>query len=330
MSRESDVRFLRRAFALAARVEPRATSPNPRVACVLVKSGRVVGESVHARFGGAHAEAAALKKAGSRAKGATAYVTLEPCAPFAGKKTPPCSAALVAAGVRRVVFPGLDPNRKVAGRGAAFLRRARVRVEQLRMFMGEAQALNRGFYSRMRRGRPWVVLKTALSLDGKAAAASGRSRWITGTQSRAAVHRLRARLDAIAVGTGTVLADDPALTAHGAGANPVRVVFAGRRPLPARARIFDAAAPTIVYRIKKPADLRGALKDLAAQGVGTLLLEGGPTLHAAFLRAGLVDEACVFLSPKLLSGADDPNRAPRLTSPKLTRVGEDWRIEGVL
>jgi diaminohydroxyphosphoribosylaminopyrimidine deaminase/5-amino-6-(5-phosphoribosylamino)uracil reductase len=271
-----------------------------------------------------------LKKAGARAQGATAYVTLEPCADFPGKKTPSCAAALAAAGVRRVVFPARDPNPKVAGRGAALLRRSGARVERVPELAAEAEALNRGFFSRLRRGRPWVVLKAALSLDGKAAAASGRSRWVSGPQARAAGHRLRARLDAIAVGAGTVLADDPRLTAHGAGRDPLRVVFAGRRALPPRARVFDDSAPTVVYRIRKPGDLRGALKDLAAEGVGTLLLEGGPTLHAAFLRAGLVDEACVFLAPKLLSGADDPNKAPRLRSPRLTRVGADWRVEGVL
>lgn len=330
MSRAADRDYLTRALALAARARPRATSPNPRVGCVLVKSGRVVGKGLHARFGGPHAEASALRKAGARAKGATAYVTLEPCWPFPGKKTPSCAAALAAAGVRRVVFPGLDPNPEVSGRGAALLRRSGVRVQRVAELAPAAEALNRGFFSRMRRGRPWVVLKTALSLDGKAAAASGRSRWVTGPLARAAVHRLRAELDAIAVGAGTVLADDPALTAHGAGPDPVRVVFAGRRALPPNSRVFDGGAPTIVYRIKKPADLRGALKDLAAQGVGTLLLEGGPTLHAAFLRAGLVDEARVFLSPKLLSGADDPNRAPRVRAPRLTRLGDDWRVEGVL
>ncbi len=330
MSREEDARFLRRALALAARVAPRATSPNPRVGCVLVKSGRVIGQGAHARFGGPHAEALALKRAGKRARGATAYTTLEPCAPYPDKKTPSCASSLAAAGVRRAVFPALDPNPKVAGRGASSLRRAGVRVERVAALAAEAEALNRGFFSRMRRGRPWVVLKTALSLDGKAAASSGRSRWVTGTAARADGHHMRARLDAIAVGAGTVLVDDPALTSHGAGPNPLRVVFAGRRALPPGARVFDGAAPTIVYRIRRPGDLRGALKDLASQGVGTLLLEGGPTLHAAFLRAGLVDEACVFLAPKLLSGADDPNRAPRLKSPKLTRVGEDWRVEGVL
>ncbi|MFI5346755.1 MAG: bifunctional diaminohydroxyphosphoribosylaminopyrimidine deaminase/5-amino-6-(5-phosphoribosylamino)uracil reductase RibD [Elusimicrobiota bacterium] len=326
----SGVDFLRHALALAGRVPPRDTAPNPRVGCVIVKDGRIVGEGAHARFGGPHAEAIALKKAGARAKGATAYVTLEPCSPFPGKKTPPCSQALAAAGVKRVVFPSSDPNPKVAGRGASVLKRSGARVARLPELAAEAEALNRGFFSRMRRGRPWIVLKTALSLDGKAAAASGRSRWVTGKPARDAVHAMRAELDAILVGAGTVLADDPALTAHGAGENPLRVVLAGKRPLPKNARVFDASADTVVYRIKRPADLRAALRDLAAQGVGTVLVEGGPTIHAAFLRAGLVDEARVFLAPKLLSGADDPNAAPRLKSPKMTKVGDDWLVQGVL
>lgn len=330
MNQSADVRFLRRALVLAGRIPPRATSPNPRVGCVIVKAGRVVGEAAHARYGSHHAEALALRKAGRRAEGATAYVTLEPCSPFAGKKTPPCSSALIAAGIKRVVFPSSDPNPKVSGRGASLLKRAGVRVDRLQALASEAEALNRGFFSVMRRGRPWVVLKTALSLDGKAAAASGRSRWVTGKPAREAVHAMRAELDAILVGAGTVLADDPALTAHGAGKNPLRVVFAGKRDLPPLARIFDASADTIVYRIKKPADLRAALKDLAGQGVGTVLVEGGPTIHAAFLRAGLVDEARVFLAPKLLSGADDPNTAPRLRSPRLTKVGVDWLVQGNL
>jgi diaminohydroxyphosphoribosylaminopyrimidine deaminase/5-amino-6-(5-phosphoribosylamino)uracil reductase len=330
VTRADDLKHLARALRLAARAAPRATSPNPRVGCVLVKAGRVVGEGAHARFGGPHAEVLALRKAGSRAKGATAYTTLEPCAHYPGKKTPSCAETLAAAGIKRAVFPALDPNRKVSGRGRAILRRAGVRVEIAPEPAARAEALNRGFFSRMRRGRPWVVLKTALSLDGKAAAASGRSRWVTGKPARDAVHSLRAELDAILVGAGTVLADDPALTAHGAGDNPLRVVFAGKRPLPKTARVFDGAADTVVYRIKRPADVRAALRDLAALGVGTLLVEGGPTIHAAFLRAGLVDEARVFLAPKLLSGADDPNTAPRLKAPRLSRVGGDWLIQGVL
>jgi diaminohydroxyphosphoribosylaminopyrimidine deaminase/5-amino-6-(5-phosphoribosylamino)uracil reductase len=326
----TDGRFMSRAIALAGRVRPGDVIPNPRVGCVLVKGGRVIGEGAHARFGGPHAEVLALKKAGVRAKGATAYVTLEPCSPFPGKKTPPCSAALISAGVARVIYASGDANPRVSGRGAAILKRARVRVERRADFAAEAEALNRGFFSRMRRGRPWVILKTALSLDGKAAAASGRSRWVTGPAARAAVHAMRAECDAILVGAGTVLADDPALTAHGAGRDPLRVVLAGRRPLPAKARVFDGSVPTVVYRIKKPGDLRGALKDLAREGVGTLLVEGGPTIHAAFLRAGLVDEARVFLAPKLLSGADDPNTAPRLKTPRVSRLGDDWLVQGVL
>jgi diaminohydroxyphosphoribosylaminopyrimidine deaminase/5-amino-6-(5-phosphoribosylamino)uracil reductase len=326
----SDARFLKLALALAARVAPRAVSPNPRVGCVLVKSGRIVGQAAHRRFGGPHAEALALAQAGSRANGATAYVTLEPCAPFANKKTPSCARTLAAAGIKRVVFPALDPNPKVAWRGSAILRRAGIRVDRAASLAAEAEALNRGFFSRMRRGRPWVILKTALSLDGKAAAASGRSRWVTGKKARAAVHSMRAEFDAILVGAGTVLADDPALTAHGAGPNPLRVVLAGRRLLPPESRVFDETAPTVVYRVERPGDLRGVLRDLAAEGVGTLLLEGGPTIHAAFLRAGFVDEARVFIAPKLLSGANDPNTAPRIKSPRLTKVGVDWLIQGII
>lgn len=316
---------LARAFAAARRVHPRATSPNPRVGCVLVKNGRVIAEGAHRAFGAPHAEPSALAKAGARAKGATAYVTMEPCAPFKGKKTPSCAETLAASGVSRVVCASLDPNPQVAGRGLAILRRAGIAVERDPAFQAEAEALNRGFYSRMRRGRPWVVLKTALSLDGKAAAVNGKSRWVTGKKSRAAVHRMRAELDAILVGAGTVLADNPSLTSHGAGKNPLRVVLAGKRRL--RGKVFDGSAPTVVYR-NKP--LRAVLKDLAVRGVGTLLIEGGPTIHASFLKAGFVDEARIFLAPKLLSGAKDPNTAPRLKTPKVSRLGDDWLIEGML
>lgn len=317
---------LNRAFARARRVDPRTTSPNPRVGCVLVKGGRVVAEGVHLGFGLPHAEPNALAKAGARAKGATVFVTMEPCAPFPGKKTPSCAERLVAAGVRRVVCGSLDPNPKVAGRGLALLRRAGIKTERDPAWQDAAEELNRGFFSRMRRGRPWVVLKTALSLDGKAAAVNGKSRWVTGKKARTAVHAMRARYDAILVGAGTVLADDPALTSHGAGKNPLRVVLAGRRALPKKARVFDSSAPTIVYR----GSLRTAMKDLAKRGVGTIMIEGGPTVHASFLKAGFVDEALVFLAPKLLSGTNDPNTAPRLKSPAVKKFGDDWLISGVV
>jgi diaminohydroxyphosphoribosylaminopyrimidine deaminase/5-amino-6-(5-phosphoribosylamino)uracil reductase len=250
--------------------------------------------------------------------------------PFKSKKTPSCAHALVAAGVRRVVFPVVDPNPHVAGRGANFLRRSGVQVTCDKSAASQSIALNRGFFSRMQRHRPWVILKTALSLDGKAATATGQSRWITGQAARAAVHRMRAECDAILVGAGTILSDNPALTSHGNGPNPLRVIFAGRRKLPSNSRVFDAAAETVVYTIKKEKDMLAALRDLSQAGVGTLLVEGGPTLHSVLLRAGLVDEARVFIAPKFISGTDNPNRAPTIDSPNVSRLGSDWLIEGTL
>jgi diaminohydroxyphosphoribosylaminopyrimidine deaminase/5-amino-6-(5-phosphoribosylamino)uracil reductase len=330
MSRADDIRLMKKALALARAVSPRATSPNPRVACLVVSRGAVIAKAAHLKAGHAHAEALALAAAAGRARGATVYCTLEPCAQFPGKKTPSCASALIAAGVRRVVCATLDPNPRVAGRGAALLRQAGVRVDFLAELADDARELNLGFFSRMKRGRPWVVLKAALSLDGRTTSATGRSRWITGAPARAAVHAARAELDAILVGAGTVLADDPALTAHGAGPDPLRVVLAGRRKLPKGAQVFRGPLPALVYRPRGGAGLRAVLRDLARRGVGTVLVEGGAKVHASFLKAGLVDEARVFISPKLISGADDPNTAPRVRAPKLRRVGADWLISGAL
>lgn len=313
-------RFLDRAFAIAARVPPRDVSPNPRVGCVLVKGGRIVGEGAHRRFGGPHAEPTALAKAGTQAKGATAYVTMEPCVRFPGKKTPSCAQTLAIAGVAEVVCGSLDPNPAVAGKGLALLRKAgiKTRLEST----PDSQRLNPGFFSRMRRGRPWVILKAALSLDGRAAADSGKSKWITGPEARAEGHRLRSRCDAILIGAGTLRADDPSLRSHGAGPNPLRVILAGRRPLPRKARAY----PAEIYRRKT---LSFVLRDLARRGIGTLLVEGGPKVHASFLRAGAVDEVRIFVAPKLLAGCDDPDRAPEL-EPTLRRIGSDWLFEGRL
>lgn len=335
---------MKRALALAAR-GTRETWPNPKVGCVLVKNGRVVGEGYHKKVGGPHAEALALKAAGARAKGATAYVTLEPCCAHPGKRTPPCADALKAAGVRRVVVALKDPNPKVSGRGLGLLRRGGVKVEWGRM-AEESEALNGPFVARMRENRPWVILKSALSLDGKAAARTGESRWITGPEARAWVHDIRSEVDAVLVGIGTALQDDPALTAHGAGQDPLPVVLDSRLRLPRKSRLFRGTRTPLVFtarsgelpgadvvRVPKRGDsldLRVVLRELSKRGVGTLLVEGGPTVAASFLAAGVVDEVYAFFAPKLLGGADDPNAAPRLETPKLTRVGSDFLFYGRL
>jgi diaminohydroxyphosphoribosylaminopyrimidine deaminase/5-amino-6-(5-phosphoribosylamino)uracil reductase len=339
-----DERFMRRALALAGR-GGRETWPNPRVGCVLVKNGRVVAEGWHRKAGGPHAEAIALKKAGAKAKGATAYVTLEPCRFHPGKKTPPCADALKAAGIKRLVAAMRDPNPKMSGRGFDLLRRARVRVDA-GLLSEQSEALNGPFVAKMRHGRPWVILKSALSLDGKAFARGGASRWVTGPESRQAVHDLRARVDAILVGIGTVLADDPALTSHGAGPDPLPVVLDCRLRLPRRSRLLRGPREPIIFTLRGGElpgaevlkvsgrggriDLHAALSVLCKRGIGTLLLEGGPTVHASFLEAGLVDEVLAFIAPKFLGGTDDPNAAPSLDAPRLSRMGPDFLFSGRL
>ncbi|MEI4277828.1 bifunctional diaminohydroxyphosphoribosylaminopyrimidine deaminase/5-amino-6-(5-phosphoribosylamino)uracil reductase RibD [Klenkia terrae] len=274
------------------------TSPNPAVgAVVLDAAGQVVGEGATAPPGGPHAEVAALAQAGERARGGTAVVTLEPC-DHTGR-TGPCSVALLAAGVARVVVAVPEPTGQ-AGGGAERLRAAGVAVE-LGVEQAEAEdgALAPWLLG-VREQRPQVVWKVAATLDGRVAAADGTSRWVTGPDARAAVHRLRATCDAVLVGSGTALADDPQLTVRdvpGADHQPLRVVLDRRGRVPATARVHDDAAPTLVSRAAGPAELLAELWDRDARRV---LLEGGPTLAAAFLRAGLVDELVLHLAPQLL------------------------------
>ncbi|NAZ83340.1 bifunctional diaminohydroxyphosphoribosylaminopyrimidine deaminase/5-amino-6-(5-phosphoribosylamino)uracil reductase RibD, partial [Kineococcus sp. R8] len=292
---------MRRALELAARGP--ATGPNPRVGCVLLDaSGTVRAEGFHAGAGTPHAEVAALRALAGPAAGMTAVVTLEPCAHTG--RTAPCTGALLDAGVTRVVVAAADPNPRAAG-GAAVLRGAGVDVE-VGVLAAEAERLNERWGTAVGRGRPWVTWKWASTLDGRAAAADGSSRWITGRAARADVHRLRAAHDAVLVGTGTALADDPALTVRADGADvpgrqPLRVVL-GHRDLPVGSRLLDARAETLHLRTHDP---RAALQALAAEEVRTVLLEGGPTVAAAFWRAGLVDEVVCYLAPALL-GAGAP------------------------
>ena len=308
------------------------TSPNPPVgAVVLAADGTPVGEGATAPPGGPHAEVRALEQAGVRARGGTAVVTLEPCAHTG--RTGPCADALLDAGIARVVVAVPEPT-TLAGGGAARLRAGGVDVvlgvEQTEAEEGALGAWLTG----AREGRPFVVWKAGATLDGRVAAADGTSRWITGEEARAAVHRLRGTCDAVVVGSGTALADDPQLTVRDAlgrtaGRQPLRVVLDRRGRLPAGARVLDAAAPTLVSRADGPREL---LAELFGRGVRRVLLEGGPTLAAAFLRADLVDEAVVHLAPTLL-GAGPPlvgdlgiatiGAALHLQVREVTRLGGD-------
>jgi diaminohydroxyphosphoribosylaminopyrimidine deaminase/5-amino-6-(5-phosphoribosylamino)uracil reductase len=275
------------------------TSPNPAVGAVILDAaGTPVGEGATAAPGGPHAEVTALAQAGDRARGGTAVVTLEPCAHTG--RTGPCADALLAAGVARVVVAVPEPT-QLAGGGADRLRTGGVDVELgIEQAEAEAGALA-SWLTGVREQRPYVIWKVAATLDGRVAAADGSSRWVTGAEARAAVHRLRATCDAVVVGSGTALADDPQLTVRGLGRDverqPLRVVVDRRDRVPVTARVHDDAAPTMVSHAGDPAAL---LAELFDRDVRRVLLEGGPTLAAAFLREGFVDEAVIHLAPKLL------------------------------
>jgi len=334
------------------------TSPNPPVGAVLVKNGRVIARGHHARAGGPHAEVVALRAAGSRAEGADLYTTLEPCNHWG--KTPPCSLAILEAGVQRVFIGSRDPNPVVKGRGVARLRRAGVEVVS-GVLGAECDALGAPWFRYITSGRPFVTLKAAVTLDGKIATRTGDSRWITGEAARAEVHRLRDRVDAVLVGAGTARADDPLLTARlprGKGHDPVRVVLDARLALPPSLQLFHVASKALtlvattsaaarafgpgveIVRCKERGglvDLDDLLARLAARGVTHLLVEGGAEVHQAFLEARLVDRVALFLSPKLLGGGKDwlagagPERmadALRLDAVEVRRVGDDVLVSG--
>ncbi|GIJ79322.1 diaminohydroxyphosphoribosylaminopyrimidine deaminase / 5-amino-6-(5-phosphoribosylamino)uracil reductase [Micromonospora phaseoli] len=335
---------MRRAIELAARGLG-TTSPNPVVGCVLLDiDGEVVGEGFHAYAGGPHAEIVALAQAGQRAKGGTAVVTLEPCNHTG--RTGPCSSALVQAGVVRVVIAVPDPN-PVASGGAATLRAAGVRVD-LGVRGTEAESGNVAWLTAMRRGWPYVVWKYAATLDGRSAAADGTSMWITSEAARMDVHALRATVDAVVVGVGTVLADDPRLTVRNlrdgslAIRQPLRVVVDSAGRTPADARVRDGAAPTWVATAAEVGtapgggvDLPALLAALHGRGVRAVLLEGGPQLAGAFLAAGLVDRVVGYLAPRLLgagpaaladAGVTTIAEAIDLEITDVTQVGPDLRI----
>jgi diaminohydroxyphosphoribosylaminopyrimidine deaminase/5-amino-6-(5-phosphoribosylamino)uracil reductase len=301
-----------------------STSPNPRVGCVIVHGGEVVGRGWHERAGGPHAEINALAGAGSRARGAVAYVTLEPCSHHG--RTPPCAEALIKAGIARLIMAMEDPNPLVAGKGSALLRQAGVEV-QAGLMEAQAQKLNVGFVSRMTRGRPWVRLKIAASLDGKTALNNGASQWITDEPARRDGHRLRARSCAILTGIGTVLADDPELNVRHieTSRQPLRVIVDSRLRIPLDSKVLrgeqaliftasDCQEKTTALRdmgasvIRLPdadgkLDLAKMMQALAGLEINELLLEAGAGLNGALISAALVDELVIYLAPYFLGDA---------------------------
>lgn len=332
------------------------TRPNPMVGCVIAKEGRVVGEGWHQRKGGPHAEAFALQAVGEQARGATAYVTLEPCAHTGS--TGPCADALIAAGVTKVVAAMRDPFPRVDGAGFNKLRAAGVEV-QSGLMEAQARQLNRGFLSRIERSRPWLRVKLATSLDGRTAMANGESKWITGEASRGDVQRWRARSGAILTGANTVLADDPSLTVRlddaGEFVPPLRVVLDPGLATVARGRVREGDAPTLYLHapdVKPPRefaaqraaievrdgvfDLHAVLALLAQREINEVQVEAGATLAGAFLAAGLVDELLLYVAPVLLGdrarplfsglGIEAMAQRMQLQVVEARTIGEDQRL----
>jgi diaminohydroxyphosphoribosylaminopyrimidine deaminase/5-amino-6-(5-phosphoribosylamino)uracil reductase len=330
---DADREWMARALRLARRADFR-TSPNPMVGCVVVENGVAIGEGLHERAGAPHAEVMALRGAGERARGATAYVTLEPCSHQG--RTPPCTQALLAAGIWRVVVAMLDPDPRERGRGVRLLREGGVHVD---VGVGEEQAaeLNRAYAHHRLTGRPLVSAKFASSLDGRIATRTGESRWITGEEARRHVHRLRHEHDAILVGVATVLADDPVLDARFPDARqPLKVVLDSRGRTPATARVRLGPAPLL---IDPGDDLTALLERLGDRGVLSLLVEGGSRVLGSFFDAGLVDRVYVYLNPSVIGGDGAPaavggvgpatlGERPRLVRVGTERLGDDILVRG--
>jgi diaminohydroxyphosphoribosylaminopyrimidine deaminase / 5-amino-6-(5-phosphoribosylamino)uracil reductase len=325
--------------------------PNPMVGCVIMRNGRVVGEGFHAKFGGPHAEIGALQQAGKKAAGGTLYVSLEPCAHYG--KTPPCTNAIIQSGISRVVIAAKDPNPLVGGKGIRRLRAAGIHVE-IGLLREQAEQLNEKFFTFMKTGLPFVGVKLAQTLDGKIADKTGASQWITSIAARTEAHRIRSEYDAILVGAGTVLKDNPACTVRLVkGKNPVRVVVDGRLSLPIQRAIFTTTdAPTwlmtsakaVKENIQKVQNLisngvrvlplstsyyihtNSILQMLAAEGISSVLVEGGAHTLDGFISQLHIDKLYVFIAPKVLGGGMD---GLSLTTPRLLRRAIDLKVQKV-
>jgi diaminohydroxyphosphoribosylaminopyrimidine deaminase/5-amino-6-(5-phosphoribosylamino)uracil reductase len=368
MSTESlhaDEKYMARAFELA-RLGRFTTTPNPNVGCVIVRDGEIVGEGYHIKAGGPHAEVHALRMAGEKAKGATAYVTLEPCSHHG--RTPPCADALIAAGVARVVASMQDPNPEVAGRGLYRLQQTGIEVSHGLMH-SEAEAINLGFLKRMRTGFPYVQLKMAASLDGRTAMESGESQWITSAAARADVQRFRAQSSAILSSSATVLADDPSLNARWDELDsdtqriypqeslrqPLRIVIDSQNRVTPQHKLVNQSGDTWLARLAADeqswpesteqwvvpgrdnrVDLVLLMMQLAKRQINSVWVEAGAELAGALLQAGLVDELIVYMAPKLLGengralcvlpGLQSLSDAPQFTLSDVRQVGADLRL----
>lgn len=354
----ADYAFMSHALRLAER-GLYSTTPNPRVGCVIVRDGRIAGSGWHEKAGQPHAEINALTAAGAATRGATAYVTLEPCSHHG--RTPPCTDALIAAGIARVVMAMEDPNPLVSGRGQAVLQQAGVMV-QTGLLQAEAHALNAGFVSRMTRKKPWVRLKTAASLDGKTALNNGVSQWITGEAARCDGHRWRARSCAIMTGIGTVKSDDPQLSVRHIETDrqPRKVVVDSHLTIPLEARLLQGREETFIFTAhaenpeKKAAlsrmnarvialpdakgavDLQQMMTVLAESGINEVLVEAGSGLNGALVEAGLVDELIIYVAPHLIGNdaqgmialpeLTDLERKKKLKIQDVRMIGQDIRI----
>lgn len=330
-----DERWMRVALSLAKRGLGQV-APNPAVGCILVKDDIVVGRGWTQPGGRPHAEAMALAEASEDARGATAYVTLEPCAHTG--QTGPCAEALVEAGVHRVVIATVDPDPRVSGKGISILEEAGIKT-RCGVSKPAADESNSAFFTRIQKNRPIFTLKTAATLDGRIALENGESQWITGAVARHMAHRLRASHDAILVGSGTVLADDPSLTCRlsgVAGRDPLRIVLDSTERVPKNAKINDPIVQTIRYTRQgqvHPHNLTDVAKDLANRGVNSVLIEGGGQVAASFLRAGMVDRLEVFLAGKFIGSSGIPaiqdlelaklGDAPHFTLRKIRQLGPD-------
>lgn len=357
----TDEYLIRKTLSLAARAYGR-TSPNPMVGALVVKGNRIISEGYHKKAGTPHAEAVALDKAGEKARGATLYVSLEPCC-HRDKRTPPCTEKIISSGIRKVVIAMQDPNPKVGGKGIEELRRAGIEVV-FGILEQRARRLNEYYIRHITTGRPFVILKAAMTLDGKIATPEGESKWITGEKARREVHRLRGGVDAILTAIGTVKADDPSLTCRaGRLQSPLRIILDPRLEISPGSKVFSLPPDTIIVTrtagssrkktlLRKMgvmilehegerADLAALMQQIGKQGIVSVLVEGGSSLNASALESGIVDKVMFFVAPKIIGGKESfpvvggrsyrsLDRAYHITDTEIKRFGDDILITGYI